>query len=318
MNANPGMITSAEGIIAAARALADSGRRKRVAVAGAQDSDVIGALASAQADGLLEATLYGDEKKIRKIAKEEKFRIGELEIVNQVDPYAATHEAVKAASEGKADVIMKGFVSTSALLKTVLSKEFNLRLDRIISHVAVLGIPGYHKLLAMTDGGMVVAPDRNQKKQILANAILVCRALGINPIRAALSSAVDYPDKNIPSSVEAFELAKELSGNNELLVQGPLTFEAALSKDIAGLKNVEGPVAGEADIFLVNTIEECNIAAKGMINFGETIFAGVIVGARVPVSLVSRTDTMKNKKTSVALACLLADYYQTQGEGGRS
>jgi len=311
-------IKSSDEIIAVARDLAATGKKKMVAVASAQDADVVGALASANADGILDATLFGDAKKIRKLAKENKIKINKLTIEDYKDPNEAAHHAVRMASEGRADVVMKGFVSTSALLKTVLSKEFNLRTGNIISHVAVLDIPGYHKLLAMTDGGMVVAPDRKEKKQLIENAVLVCRSLGIDPVKVAVSGAIDYVDAGIPSSVEADSLAREYAeaGRDDLLVQGPLTFDSATSQEIAAAKGTDHAVAGNADVYLVNTIEECNIIAKSLINFADTAFAGVIVGARVPVSLVSRTDTLKNKKASVSIACLLAEHYRTTDFGG--
>ncbi len=313
-------IKSSDEIIAAARDLAEAGKKKMVAVASAQDADVIGALASANADGILDATLFGDAKKIGKLAKENKIKINKLNIEDYKDPNEAAHHAVRMASEGRADVVMKGFVSTSALLKTILSKEFNLRTGNIISHVAVLDIPGYHKLLAMTDGGMVVAPDRGQKKQLIENAALVCMSLGISPVKVAISGAIDYVDAGIPSTIEADSLTQEFADADhpDLVVQGPLTFDSATSQEIAVAKRADNAVAGDADVYLVNTIEECNIIAKSLINFAEAVFAGVIVGAKVPVSLVSRTDTMKNKKASVSIACLLAEYYRTIAFGGEA
>ncbi len=311
-------IDSSDMIIEAAAKLSGAGRKKMVAVAGAQDVDVIGALSSANADGILDATLFGDKDKIEEIASKENIDISKLDIIDRTDPQKATYEAVKMAAENHADVIMKGFVSTSALLKTVLSKEFNLRTKNTVSHTAVLDIPGYHKLLSMTDGGMVVRPDRQQKIQIIENAVLVCRALGINPVRVALSGAVDAEYESVPSSKECRELIEEFSkqGISGVEIQGPLTLDAATSKEIAGKKNVTGSVAGEADIYLVSSIEECNIIAKSLINFSDTVFAGVITGARVPISLVSRTDTLKNKKASVSLACLVAEFYKNVNFGG--
>jgi len=163
-----------------------------------------------------------------------------------------------------------------------------------------------------------VRPDRQQKIQIIENAVLVCRALGINPVRVALSGAVDAEYESVPSSKECRELIEEFSkqGISGVEIQGPLTLDAATSKEIAGKKNVTGSVAGEADIYLVSSIEECNIIAKSLINFSDTVFAGVITGARVPISLVSRTDTLKNKKASVSLACLVAEFYKNVNFGG--
>ncbi len=311
-------ISSSDQIIRAAAALSETGQKKMVAVAGAQDVDVIGALSSANADGILDATLFGDKNKIEEIAAKEKIDISKLDIIDKADPQQATYEAVKMAAEGNADVIMKGFVSTSALLKTVLAKEFNLRTKNTVSHTAVLDIPGYHKLLSMTDGGMVVRPNLEQKIQIIENAVLVNKALGISPVKVALASGVDAEYESVPSSLECKKLIDMFAKLNieNVVLQGPLAFDTATSKEVAKAKNINGPVVGDADIYLVSSLEECNIIAKSLINFADTVFAGVITGARVPISLVSRTDTLKNKKASVSIACLVAEYYKTIGFGG--
>ncbi len=313
-------ISSSDQIIKAAALLSQTGQKKMVAVAGAQDVDVIGALSSANADGILNATLFGDKGKIEEIASKENIDISKLDIIDRPDPQKATYEAVKMAAEGAADVVMKGFVSTSTLLKTVLSKEFGLRTKNTVSHTAVLDIPGYHKLLSMTDGGMVVRPDLDQKIQIIENAVLVNKALGISPVKVALASGVDAEYDSVPSSIECKKLIDMFAKLNieNVVLQGPLAFDTATSKEIARAKNIEGPVVGEADIYLVSSLEECNIIAKSLINFADTVFAGVITGARVPISLVSRTDTLKNKKASVSIACLVAEYYKTIGFGGVS
>ena len=139
------------------------------------------------------------------------------------------------------------------------SKEFKLRTKNTVSHTAVLDIPGYHKLLSMTDGGMVVRPDRKQKKQIIENAVTVCRALGISPVKVALAGAVDAPYDSVPGSIESQKLIDDLAraGMDDIEIQGPMTFDAATSKEIAALKEVTGPVVGEADIYLVSSLEEC-------------------------------------------------------------
>ncbi|RKX26175.1 MAG: phosphate butyryltransferase [Candidatus Zixiibacteriota bacterium] len=291
-------IHSSDELIAHAIAIAAEGRKKTVAVAAAQDVDVIGAVSQAQADGFLDGILVGDESKIRSLADENKINITSLSIVNEPDVYKAAHVAVKLAADSKADAIMKGFLPTSALLKTVLDKQYGLRGENTLSHCAVLDIPGYHKLLNFTDGGMVVKPTPEQKYQVLDNAVLVGRALGLSPVKIALTVA---------DTSELIPLATERLEN--IIIQGPLSLELASSPVAAKKAAVSGEVAGDADIFLVDSIEEGNIVAKSLIQFAQAVFAGVIVGARVPVSLVSRTDTVKNKKASLALACVIADYY---------
>ena len=306
------MLKSSDEIIDAARQLSQNGGRRRVSVAVAQDADIIGAVRSAYDDGICDATLFGDEAKIKELANKNKIKLTGLDIINQPDPNQAVLDAVELASAGKADVVMKGFVSTSALLKGVLDKRFNLRAGPTLSHVAVLTLPGYHKLLMVTDGGMVVKPTLEQRLDILKNAVLVGHALGIERVRVALSAAADTIVSRMPQTEDSARLVEmvcdaKIEGCE---VAGPMSFDIATSADVAAMEGIKNPVAGNADVYLVGSIEECNITTKSMIIFAGAIFAGVIVGAKVPVSVVSRTDPVIGKKTSLALACLVSDYYR--------
>ncbi|MFH1686072.1 MAG: phosphate acyltransferase [bacterium] len=309
MNRQP--IHSAQQLIERAIEIASQGRKKTVAVAAAQDVDVIGAMADAYADGFLNGILCGDRSKILALADEGEINIEGLEIIDEADVSLAAQAAVGLASEGKADAVMKGFLPTSALLKTVLDRRFNLRAKKTISHCAVLDIPGYHKLLNFTDGGMVVKPDKETKYEILENAVMVMRALGLSPVKVALSGTLPRPSDRVPHTLTdvAYIIPRAEDNLEDVVVQGPLSLDVATSPGAARAYEVAGAVAGDADIFLVDSIEECNIVCKALINFAEAVFSGVIVGAKVPVSLVSRTDSMMNKKSSLALACVLSDYY---------
>jgi len=298
-------------LIARAIAIAEGGRKKTVAAAAAQDADVIGAVAHAQADGFINGILVGDETAINKLATENETDISQLEVIDEPDISKAAHQAARLASVKKADLIMKGFLPTSALLRTVLDKRYGLRGKTTLSHCAVLDIPGYHKLLNFTDGGMVVKPDPEAKLMVLENAIMVGRALGLSPVKVAISAAIDRISDSMPHTLtdHDYVIPQAMEKFNDIVIQGPLTFDLATSSEAAGYYTSTGPVVGDADIFLVDSIEECNIVCKALIGFAQAVFAGVIVGAKVPVSLVSRTDTIKNKKASLAIACLLADYY---------
>lgn len=311
------MLKSSGDIIAAAQELSQKGKPFRIAVAAAQDADVLGAMQSAHDDGICEGSLFGDEKQIRQLAAEHNISLEGLHIANRPDPGEAVLSAAEMASTGEADVIMKGFVSTSTLLKAVLDRGFNLRAGPTLSHVAALTIPGYHKLLMITDGGVIVKPTLEQKLDILKNALVVGRALGIDPVRVALSAAADEITSRMPQTEEDGRLvemvrAEKIAGCE---VAGPMSFDVATSADIAASEQIDNPVAGDADVYLVGSIEECNVTTKSMIIFAKAIFAGVIVGAKVPVSLVSRTDPMVGKKTSIALACLVAEHYRRTGKG---
>jgi phosphate butyryltransferase len=311
----PQPIHSSDELIARAVTIASQGRRKTIAVAAAQDADVISAVAEAQTEGFINGILVGAEAQIRRLAEEQSVDPAALTIVHEPDISRAAHTAARLASDKQADAIMKGFLPTSALLKTVLDKQYNLRSDNTLSHCALLDIPGYHKLLNVTDGGMVVRPTTDQKFQILENAVLVGRALELSPVKVAVSAAVDHITHSMPHTLSDADniIPQAIATFPDVRIQGPLSFDLACSLTAAESGRNRGPVVGDADIFLVDSIEEGNIVAKSLIQFAEAVFAGVIVGARVPVSLVSRTDTVKNKKASLALACLISDYYTTSG-----
>jgi len=289
---------------------------RRVVVAVAQDADVIGAVKSAWEDGICDGSLVGDEQKIRELAEKNSISLDGLELISQPDSNQAVMQAVQMAAEGKADVVMKGFVSTSGLLRGVLDRRFNLRASPTLSHVAVLDIPGYHKLLMLTDGGMVVKPTIEQRLDILKNAVIVGKALGIETVKVALSAACDSVIESMPQTKEDARIL-ELVNKGKIdgcEIAGPMSFDVATSKEVAQKAGIDNPVAGDADVYIMGSIEECNITAKSMIVFADAVFAGVIVGARIPVSVVSRTDPVFGKKTSIALACLVADYYRHMGK----
>ncbi|MBN1503662.1 MAG: phosphate butyryltransferase, partial [Candidatus Eisenbacteria bacterium] len=242
-------------------------------------------------------------------------------------------DAAVFADSGEADVIMKGFVSTSTLMKAVLSKDLRLRMSDTLSHVALLEIPGYHKLLGFTDGGVLVRPDLEQKIDIVKNYLSVAEALGIETPKMALlgppvlAAAPDSLLMECARIVEQFSengagARPETHGAAERprpaaavrpIVEGPLSLDCALSAEVAARRGIESRVAGDADAIVVSAIEECNIVAKSVIVLAGAVFAGVVVGARVPVSVVSRTDTRENKKASIALACLVSAHRTENG-----
>lgn len=308
-------IHSGEGIIKAAQELSARHKPKHVAVAAASDVAVLEAVTDAVSKKICTSTLYGDENKIKQMSEENHIDLSQVELINYTDPLEASYNAVRMADIGSADVIMKGFVSTSGLLKTVLSRDFKLRGKNTLSHTAVLDIPGYHKMIGITDGGMVVKPDFETKIQMIENSSLIFNALGFEKPKVALSSAIDYVDDNFPSTLLNRKIMEHYQDGNipGCEIFGPLTFDAAIDKDIARRRGIDNPVAGDADIFVVDSIEECNITSKVMILFIKAIFAGVIVGAKVPVSLVSRTDSAQNRMASLSIACLVAHYLQSEG-----
>jgi phosphate butyryltransferase len=287
-----------------------SKRMRRMAVAAAEDGAVLQAVADAHAQGIADAILVGDETKIKQLAEQHKLKITGLEIESIPEPEKAAARAAEIASKGEADFLMKGFLPTSTLLKAVLKKEHNLRRSEVISHCAVLSLPNFPRLLNLTDGGMVVSPDLDQKIKIIENAIIVSHALGIAEPRIAISASSERVDQNLPKTLDNAILAQmgRRKQFGAAIIDGPLSLDAAMVPGVAEKYGIDSPVAGQADVIVVNSVEEGNIVGKALILFDDAVFCGVIVGAAVPVSLVSRTDPPRNKLASVSIAVVLADY----------
>jgi phosphotransacetylase len=309
------MIKSSQEIIEAARRLSRNGNRLQVAVAVAQDADILGAVRSAYDDGICDATLIGDGQEIEKIAKRRDIDLENLEIMDQPDQTQAVVTAAELAANDKVDVLMKGFVPTTTLLKAILDRRHSLLVGPTLSHVAVLDIPAHHKLLMLTDGGVVVKPSIKQKLEILKNSVRVGKTLEIDPVKVALSAAADTVVDAMSQTKDDARLLRIIENEDieGCHVAGPMSFDLAISAEIAAGESAGCPVAGDADVYLVGTIEECNILAKSMIIFAKAVVAGVIVGAKIPISLVSRTEPVESKKTSIALACLISEYYRRTG-----
>jgi len=300
-----------QGIIARAQEISRQ-RMRRVAVAAAEDSAVLQAVVEAKAQGIADAILIGNRDKISRIAEQLHLDISSFSHKAADDVDAAASRAAKLAASGEADIVMKGFLPTSKLLKAVLAKEHGLKRSEVISHCAVLSIETYPRLLNITDGGMIVNPDFSQKIKIIENAVTVSKALGIARPKVALLAATDVVNPHMPRAMEDAVIAKMADRGQiqDAIVDGPLSLDAATLPTVAELFGIESPVAGQADVLVTNSIEEGNIISKSLILFGGAVFCGVIVGAAVPVSLVSRSDPPKNKLASVAMAVVLSDYLQ--------
>ncbi len=298
------MITNFEQLIH--RAIKQS--TMRLAVAAAQDEEVLLAVDEAYRLGIAEPILVGDGAAIRDIAGQVKVDVTKFEIIDIPDVREAAREAVSLVSGGRAQFVMKGILGTADLLKAVLDKEIGLRGKNLLSHVMVYKVPAYHKLIFLTDGGMNIAPSLEEKKQIIENAIEVCTALGLEQPKVAALTAVEKVNDKMPATLDAAKL-REMSEAGEFgnaVVDGPLSFDLAFSKEAAKHQGVESPVAGETDVLLVPAIEVGNGIGKCMTYFADGESAGVIMGAKAPIVLVSRADTHQAKLYSIALGSVVA------------
>lgn len=299
-------------LIAEARRITSVEKPYRVAVAVAQDPNVLGAVVEAHHEGVALASLYGDENKIRALAEKEGLSLEGLHLEHIENDLQAARAAVESAHRGESQILMKGFVKTADLLKLVLSREYSLRGGGILSHVSLMELPTYNKLLIITDGGMIIKPSLEEKIAIIHNAGKVMRALGVRQPRVALLSMVDFVYPEFETSAENATIGKmgDRGQFRGMIVDGPVTFDVAFSSDAARFQNIRTPVAGKTDILVVNSIEEGNILTKSLVIFARARFAGIVMGAKIPIALVSRTDTLYNKKASIALGVVVGHYRQ--------
>ena len=233
---------------------AKTSHRRNLAVADAAGDAVIEALAEAENMGIIKPYLVGDAEKIEPLAK--KYNLAEYEIINAIEPEEIAQKTVSLGREGKCNMLMKGKLSTPILLKAVLDRENGLRTGNLLSHIAIMEVEKYPKLMMMTDGGMVIQPDLEQRIQIISNAEIVAKKFGIEKPKAVGLAAIEKVNPDMPETVDAEKLTK-MSQNGELgdvIFEGPLAMDVVLSRDAAKIKKIETQMAEDDDIFLVPNI----------------------------------------------------------------
>ncbi len=283
-------------------------KKRTIAIASAADIPVLEAASKAKSEDIADFLLVGDEKEIKEIANSNNIKIDGMDIIQADTPENAAKIAVKSVSDGKAQILMKGHVSTGALLGQVLNKEYGLRKGKeVISHVAVFQIPKYHKLLALTDAAMNIAPDLMTKVSMINGSVEVMKALGIDKPKVAVIGAVEVVNPNMTATLEAAELSKMCDRGQikNCIVDGPLALDNAISKEAAEHKKIISEVAGDADILITPDINAGNVLYKALNFFTDARSAAIISGASVPIVLTSRSDTDDTKLLSIALSTLI-------------
>ncbi|WP_346929670.1 phosphate butyryltransferase [Clostridium sp.] len=281
---------------------------KKVAVAVAQDEPVLEAIRDAKKNGIADAILVGDKEEIIKIAETIGMNVDEYEIIDEKDVNKAAIETVKLVSSGRADMMMKGLVDTATFLRAVLNKEVGLRTGKQMSHIAVFEVPGYDRLLFVTDAAFNMYPELKEKIDIIKNAVQVAHALENVMPKVAPICAVEVVNPSMPATLDAANLSK-MSERGQIkgcIIDGPLALDNALSKEAAAHKKISGPVAGEADILLMANIEAGNAVYKCLTYTTESKNGGLLMGAAAPVIVTSRADSPETKMNSIALASLVA------------
>ncbi|MCX8159697.1 MAG: bifunctional enoyl-CoA hydratase/phosphate acetyltransferase [Candidatus Saccharicenans sp.] len=299
------MIRKLEDIISEAKNLP----ARKLVVACGEDPHTIEAVSRAQVEGLAEVVMVGNKKRIEEVADKHGLSASIFTIVNVADNRAALKQAVKMVREGQGDILMKGLVSTPDYMKAILDKENGLLPPNgLLSHVTVLEIPAYHKLLIVSDVAILVLPDLEQKVKILGYAIEVAQALGIENPYAYIISSAETVSQKVLSTVDA-AIIKVMAERGQIKgarVEGPAALDLALSKESAAIKGFKGEGAGDADILIFPNIEAGNVFYKACTILAGARLAGLVMGTTAPCVLTSRGDSEESKFYAIGLAVLVS------------
>ena len=277
---------------------------KRMAVAAAGDEHTLEAVMHARKEGIVDPILVGDKAVSDEILSKMGETVAEENIYDYPDLKDAAEFAVKLVKEGKADFLMKGKLDTAVILKAVVNKEHGLGQGRTMSHFTMFEVPTYHKILVPVDGGMVTYPTLEQKKDIIDNTVETLISMGYDCPKVGVLACVEKLNPKMPETVEANEL-KEMNKRGEIkncIVEGPISYDCALSKEIADFKGFESPVAGDADILIAPNIHAGNIMGKMLAVTCKARMAGMIVGAKCPIVLTSRGSSADEKYMSIVVS----------------
>ena len=258
--------------------------------------------------GLITPILVGPAARIKEIASKARIDLGETRIVDAPHSHAAAAKAVELVREGQAEVLMKGSLHTDELLGAVVARDTGLRTGRRISHVFIMDVPTYHKVLIVTDAAINIAPTLEDKVDICQNAIDLAISLDVAQPKVAILAAVETVNSRMTATIDAAALCKmaergQITGG---LLDGPLAFDSAISKEAAKVKNIRSAVAGDPDILLVPDLEAGNILAKQLTFLANADSAGLVLGAKVPIILTSRADSVRSRIASCGIAMLAA------------
>ena len=291
----------------ALKASLQSAPPKTAVVAAAHDEHTLQAVFAAQRDGLIRPLLVGHQEEILSIARRLGEKLAPGQVVDAADDIHCAARSVDLIRAGHGSMLIKGMLPTGALLKAVVNRESGIRTGSVMSHVAILDVPSYHKLLYITDGGMVVAPDLEQKRHILQNAINFCRFLGYDCPQAAALCAVEMVNPSMPETIDAAAL-KEAGGRGDFgpcIVEGPISLDLATDREAAQVKRYHSPVAGDADILLAPSISAGNLLGKSLYGLAGGEMAGVVLGASVPITVNSRGATAEEKYWSILICAAM-------------
>lgn len=286
--------------------------KRAMAVAAAEDEDVLAAVKLARELKLAEPILIGDTEKIIQKAENVQLDLTNIEVIEAKDPFQAARKAVAKVRNGQANMLMKGLLNTATFLKAVLEKDCGLRSGNLLSYVGVFEVPQFPRLLVLTDCGMNIAPGLPEKIKIVENALQVTRALDIDFAKVASICAVETVRADMPATVDSAALAK-MSDRGQIkgaVIDGPLALDNAISEEAARHKGIKSSVAGRADILLMPNIETGNALYKALGHLAFAQNAGIVLGATAPLVVASRADSVQSKLNSIALSLLVSQEVQ--------
>ena len=281
---------------------------RRLVLAAAQDQNSLSSVLMAARDGFIEPILVGDRDSIQRIASENDLDISGIRVVHEPDTEMSVEIAVRMVRSNQADILMKGKVGTSSLLKGVLNKEWGLRSGSLLSHFAIFEVGAYHKLIAVTDVAMNIAPNLQEKIAIVNNSVACLNRLGIEMPKVAVLGAVEMVSENMQATLGAALLSKmnQREQIRHCIIDGPLAFDNAISLESATHKGIRSDVAGDTDLLLMPDIEVGNVLYKSLVFFAHAGVAAVILGATAPIVLTSRSDSDQAKYDSIVLAAAIS------------
>ena len=309
------MIMNFESLLSAAKAFGT----KRVLVVFPNNEETFEAIRRARAHGLARFLLVGSKKTIEKFMPD-ALTAADIEVHDIEGAFPALRTSLELVAAGKADILMKGGIDTSSLMKAVLKEGAGIRTGRLLSDIFLLEYPERpdNKFIMITDGGMTMAPDLRNKMELIRNAVDVAHALGNDNPRVAVLSATEFVVPNLQSTLDAAALSKmnERGQIKGCVVDGPLALDNAISMEAAEEKGIKSPIAGRAEILVAANIESANSLAKSTTYFGGLRLAHVIVGGRIPVLIPSRSDKSDAKLLSIALGVLMSEFSSQDSSGG--
>ena len=280
------------------------GPGKKLVLAAAQDQHSLGAVIRAWMDHVIEPILIGDKESIQNICAANNYDISGIRIIHEPDTDKAVEMSVKMASNKEVDVLMKGKIGTSTLLKCVLNKEWGLRTGNLLSHIALFEVDTYPKVIAVTDVAMNIAPNLQEKIAIINNSVTCLMKLGYKMPKVAVLGAVEMVNENMEATLHAALLSKmnQRDQIRNCIIDGPLAFDNAVSLESAKYKGIRSEVAGDTDLLLMPDIEVGNVLYKSLVFFAKAKVASIILGAKVPIVLTSRSDSEQAKYDSILLS----------------